>query len=79
MPIIIFENRNYRIRPVEISEVGTRIIASKALEKALFSKEGQYKSEVARYIDEQIYFFVENSELRLKESELTKYIKKYCV
>jgi hypothetical protein len=78
MHTIEFENRKFRIRYVDIENEGTRIIASIALNKKLLTEMGDYKSDEARYIDEQIYFFVDNVKLRLKDRSLNEYVKKYC-
>jgi hypothetical protein len=79
MHTIEFENKKFRIRYVYIENEGTRIIASTALNKRLLTKEGDYKSDEARYIDEEIYFFVNQAKLKLQDQSLGKYVNKYCV
>lgn len=73
-----FENTNYKIRQLEIKGLGTRYIASVILNNLLVSEEGYYTSDEARYVDEQIYFFVEPEKLEINDLELTKYVIDNC-
>ena len=79
MSSIEFENRKYKIREVEIEETGARIIASTDLNNILFLADGNYKSDEATFVDEQIYFYVDSPKLKLNDSALSKYVSKYCV
>ena len=74
-----FENRKYRLREIEIEGEGTRIIGSTVLNNKLLTNDGHYKSDKARFIDEQIYFFVEPAQLKLNDNELVKFVKEDCV
>jgi len=79
MNTILFEKRNYRIRQIEIDDLGSLNIASTKLNDKLLSENGAYKSIEASYIDEQIYFFIEPTKLRLNDEALIEYIKKSCI
>ena len=79
MSSITFENRKYRLREVEIDNIGKVNIASTKLNDKLISNEGTYTSNEAILVDEQIYFFVEQSKLKLSNQDLIKHIKKYCI
>ena len=79
MDSIQFGNRNYRIREVEMEDAGIRIIASTSLNKRLVTEEGSYTSKEARYIDEQIYFFVKPGKLKLSDQALNNYVIKNCI
>ena len=79
MNTILFEKRNYRIRQIEIDDLGLLNIASTKLIDKLLYENGAYKSNEASYVDEQIYFFVEPAKLRLSDEELIEYIKKSCI
>lgn len=79
MSTIAFNNRKYRIRQVEIEGMGTRLIASTVLNNKLISPEGRYASKEAILVDEQIYFYVEPSILKLRNAELVQYVNNYCV
>ena len=75
---IEFEKRKYTIREVEIPGVGERIIASTELNNILISEDGEYKSDEARYIDEQIYFFLEPDKLNFSDTALSLYVNGAC-
>jgi len=78
MNSITFENRKFEIKEIKIKGIGSRIIATTDLNNILVSIEGVYKSDEARFIDEQIYYFVEPDKFKLKGSVLSKYVEKYC-
>ena len=79
MSQIEFENRKFKIRDVNVLNEGIKVISSLELNKILFQENGDYKSDEARFIDEQIYFFVDSSKLKLSNRLLSDYVKKYCV
>ena len=79
MDSLKFENRNYRIRQLEIEDAGVRIIASTALNKRLMTGEGSYTSQEARLLDEMIYFYVEPDILKLNDTSLSNYVNKNCI
>ena len=79
MNMILFEKRKYKVRQVQITNLGELNIASTFLNKKLFSDNGLYKSEEARVIDELIYFFVEPKKLRLSDNKLSKYVRENCL
>jgi len=74
MHSITFENRKFKIREIE-----SRIIASTDLNNILITTDGNYKTDEARFIDEQIYFFVEPENLNLSYYALSCYLEKKCV
>lgn len=78
MNSILFEKRNYRIRQVEVEDLGIVNIASTKLNDKLLTENGKYKSIEASNIDEQIYFFVHPRKLNANDSDLIKYLNKYC-
>ena len=79
MNMIVFDKKKYKIRQVQIDDLGEINIASTVLNKLLILNEGCYKSEEARFIDEQIYFFVEPQKLKLNDEKLINHIKRHCV
>lgn len=79
MNTIQFDKKSYKIRQVEIDDLGLLSIASTKLNDKLLYENGAYKSNEASYIDEQIYFFVEPEKLRLNDEKLIEYIKKSCI
>jgi hypothetical protein len=79
MSQIEFENRQFKTRDVNVRNEGIKAISSLELNKILFQENGDYKSDEARFIDEQIYFFVDSSKLKLDDRLLSAYVKKHCV
>ena len=78
MNSVKFENQNYQIRQMDIENSEIRIIASTTLNKRLINAKGSYTSEEARYVDEQIYFFVEPDILNLNDMALKQYVIMNC-
>lgn len=79
MDAIEFDKKKYKIRQVEIDNLGLLSIASTRLNDKLLCENGTYKSNEAAYIDEQVYFFVEPAKLKLNDDDLIEYIKRTCV
>ena len=79
MSQIEFENRQFKTRDVNVRNGGIKAISSLELNKILFQENGDYKSDESRFIDEQIYFFVDSSKLKLDDRLLSAYVKKHCV
>ena len=63
-----FENKTYCIRNITFP-FGERTVGTEKLNDALMD-DGGYVSEEARLIDESIFYFVEENNLRLREKEL---------
>ena len=57
LPLHFFDKKKYKIRQVEIDNLGLLNIASTRLNDKLLCENGTYKSNEAAYIDEQVYFF----------------------
>lgn len=53
---------------------GERQISSEKLNEDLMDFDGSYVSEKARLIDESIFYFVDEENLKLDEAELTQLI-----
>lgn len=75
MDKIIFNEKEYSIRDIYIPNYGTVTISSLELDDCLMKKDGTYVSREARYVDEQIFFFVEQNDLALSASALSKKIR----
>ncbi|MFT4203471.1 MAG: hypothetical protein QM610_06105 [Chitinophagaceae bacterium] len=76
MEEITFQEINYQIREIEIPEVGNVLISTTTLNDALITEDGGYVSIEASNVDEKIFFFVENNEITLSDSELSNLILK---
>jgi hypothetical protein len=70
--MITFQNTRYKTREVELPEFGNVLISTDKLNVQLLNENGSYVSEQALRIDEQIFYFVEESEIELLDTELRK-------
>ncbi len=70
--MITFQNTNYETREIELLEFGNVLISTSALNVKLLDENGSYISEEACGVDEQIFYFVEQSEIELTDKELKK-------
>ena len=74
MEEICFQNFNYPIREITLPKVGNVLISTTALNKVLMINGGRYRSIEASNIDEKIYYFVEEREMVLSDSELSNLV-----
>ena len=72
--LIKFQNREFKAREIELSEIGTVLVSTNSLNELLLDKSGSYVSDEAILIDESIFYFVEESEIELSSNELTNLI-----
>ena len=70
MQTIEFQNKEFKIREVYLHEFGNVIVSTISLNRQLLNKVGNYVSDEARFVDEQLFFFVEESEIDLPEYKL---------
>lgn len=69
MRLVKFRKIKYPIRDITFP-FGERTVGTEKLNSALMNKNGSYVSEAARMIDESIFYFVEECNLQIQESEL---------
>lgn len=74
MEVITFQNQNFRVREIQISEFGNVLISTNSLNELLLNEDGSYSSKEAQEIDEQIFYFVEDYEIDFDEEGLIKTI-----
>jgi hypothetical protein len=74
MDTINFKNREFKIREVEFSEIGNVLISTNSLNESLLNEFGAYASNEAIEIDENIFYFVNDSEIELSDIELINLI-----
>lgn len=67
-----FQNREYLVREIELPEIGNVLISTIGLNDLLMNKNGSYVSEEAISVDERIYYFVEENEIKLSDDNLIK-------
>ncbi|UYF71867.1 MULTISPECIES: hypothetical protein [Acinetobacter] len=79
MEEITFRNVGYQTRLIELPILGNVLISTTALNEALMTGDGGYVSIEASQIDEKIYYFVEDVEIKLPDSELSNLILKQII
>lgn len=67
---IKFNNRNYKIRMLNVRDAGLVNVGSAALNRLLVSGEGSYVSDEAKYTDDQIYYFISPASFKLSDKKL---------
>ena len=75
MDTIKFENKEFKVRELNLAGFGHVLISTTLLNDLLFH-EGNYVSDEAAYIDEQIFYFVEVKQIDLRENELINLLVK---
>ncbi|MCB0454762.1 MAG: hypothetical protein KDC62_05165 [Aequorivita sp.] len=73
MEMIKFEGKEYPILQLKFP-FGERQISTEKLNDCLMNVDGSYVSENARLIDESIFYFVDEENLKLDEAKLTRLI-----
>ena len=67
---IRFNNLNYKARVLNIGDLELVNVCSTVLNKLLVSKKGDYTCEEAKYVDDQIYYFISPSSFTLSDKKL---------
>ena len=75
MNTINFQNKEFKIRKIELPEFGNVFISVISLNELLLNKNGGYISEEANIIDEQIFYYVDDFEIEFDDEVLIKLIK----
>ena len=70
MDTISFNNIEFSIREIEHPDLGMVFISVNSLNELLFNDDGSYFSNEAESIDDMIYYFVDDSEIKLLEKDL---------
>ena len=70
MDKIEFQNNQYKVREIELPELGNVLISTTSLNQLLLNDDGSYVSNEAIFVDESIYFFVDENEIELSDDEL---------
>lgn len=74
MDIIVFENKEFKIREIDLPDFGIVLISTNSLNELLLNENGNYTSEEAKIIDEKIFYFVDDSEIELVEEAIVNLI-----
>ncbi len=77
MSSITYEDKKYPTRTVVVPEFGERVISTETLQDKLLGANGDYVSDMARAIDEEIFFYVPDELIKTASTaELTDYVTK---
>ena len=71
--LIYFKGFSYPVREIEINDDTVYRVSVKSLEDRLLN-DGKYVSEYARIIDESIYYYVDDKEIRLPYEKLRELV-----
>ena len=67
---IKYKKQLYPIRKIELDEFGGVWISTSTLNDGLLTASGNYCSRAAQYVDEKIFYFVDDDKINLPEDEL---------
>lgn len=74
---IIYNNKAFPFRNIFLEELDSIVtISTSELNSILINDKGEYNSESAKFIDEQIYFFVDKEQMDLPEEQFVILLKK---
>jgi hypothetical protein len=73
--MIMFKNAWYVTRDLNLPSFGYVVISTTELRNLLLDDDCEYTSDEARYIDEQIFYFVEEDEIKMTSKSLSKLIR----
>lgn len=68
---IQYKKQLYPIRQIELPVFGSVLVSTSTLNDRLLTARGNYRSRAAQYIDEEIFYFVDEDKINLPEDELT--------
>lgn len=71
MNTITFQNKQFKVRELELLELGNVFISTRSLNNQLIDNRGGYVSNEAIAIDESIFYYVEEREIELSDAELS--------
>lgn len=76
MDIVFCQGTAYHVRTVTTHSFGTVNVSTESLNDKLFDKDGDYVSAKAQFIDEYIFFYVENDVIHMQDEDLKAYLEK---
>lgn len=74
MTTVKFQNKEFKIKEIILPEIGNVLISVNSLNKLLMNDDGGYISDEAITVDENIFCFIEDNEMRLSDVELINLI-----
>ena len=73
MDFINYNSKNYPLREIKLPEFGYVNLSTESLRMALLNDDCTYTTQEAKFIDEKIFFFIEDTEINLSDKNLKKY------
>ena len=74
MNFINYKRKKYPFREIKLPEFGYVNISTESLNKVLLNKEGtDYRTKEAKFVDEKIFYFIEDKKINLSDKVLKKY------
>jgi hypothetical protein len=74
MDTINFQNKEFKVREVDFPEIGNVLISTNLLNDSLLNEYSGYVSDEATVVDENIFYFVDDNEMKLSDEELINLI-----
>lgn len=74
MDTINFQNKEFKVREVDFPEIGNVLISTNLLNDSLLNEHSGYVSDEATVVDENIFYFVDDNEMKLSDEELINLI-----
>ena len=68
--MITFRNAKFKTREINLPKFGQVLISTTSLNDLLLSTSGAYVSDEASFIDEKIFYFVEENQIEMSQKEL---------
>lgn len=73
MDFINYNDKNYPLREIKLPEFGYVTISTESLSKLLLNDDSCYTTQEAKYIDEKVFYFIEDDKINLSDKDLKKY------
>ena len=70
MDTILFNNKEFPIREVELPNIGVVFISVNSLNKLLFNEDGSFLSSEAESVDNTIFYYVDENEFLFSDADL---------
>jgi uncharacterized protein (DUF1499 family) len=76
MSTIDFAERQFEVREIFLPQFGNILLSTSSLNEILMNKNGGYVSEEAKRVDEQIFYYIDDSEMKLEDEKLIHLVSK---
>lgn len=73
---INFQNKDFKIRELDLPEYGNVLISTTSLSDLIIDEKGNYLSNEAQILDEKIFYFVKDKQIDLDENKLISQLLK---